>query len=396
MKGEEQLSGSPEELSTPPVPEVNDILQLAAYCPDGFYLRSIQGFHYANPALRKLFAYRPELSFEQAGQLVNMVHQPDRKRLEVLFASDSFHAHPYMNEQFRLLMPDGNLRWFWLRQFPLMLEDGTFRQLAGILTDITLQKDQEEMIRSSEQKLLELNQTKNNLFSAISHDLRSPLNALLSFTSYILHNYENFDSFELKQVLQDLNKMTESGVSLLDNLLHWSKSQMVSSDPKYIRTELSALIHGVIDQMIPLATNKNIMLAKEKIGKAEIITDEDMFALVIRNLLSNAIKYSHRGSLVEVKTSLSNDYVEVIVADNGIGMDQETAEELLQMRVISSRPGTEQEPGTGMGLILCREFACKLGGNLRVQSWKGLGSKFIFSVPLTLPQENRHVQPLMN
>jgi PAS domain S-box-containing protein len=396
MKSKDSLSGTHEDFKAQLEPEEEDILRIVNYCPDGFYLRSQHGFFYANPALRKLFANRPDVTFSQVRQLVEMVHPAEREHLKILFEKDSFRFHPTMDEQFRLMMPDGSTRWFWLRQFPLKRDDGSFRQLVGIVTDITIQKEQEEMIRSSERKLLELNETKNNLFSVISHDLRSPLNALLSFTSYILRNYENFDSFELKQVLYDLNKMTESGVSLLDNLLHWSKSQMVSADPKYTMCDLAKLVHCVIDQMIPLAQNKNIKLVKDKIDSAEITTDEDMLALILRNLLSNAIKYSHRGGLVEVKTSITNEGIEIAVSDNGIGMDQDTADELFHVRMISSRPGTEQEPGTGIGLILCREFACKLGGRLKVQSWKGLGSKFIFSLPHSLQPDNRPVQPLMN
>jgi signal transduction histidine kinase len=396
MTSEEPHSGSLEALKSHQPAIADDLLQIAASCPDGFYLRSQHGFHYANSALRRLFSGRQDVTFKHAEVLLEMVHPAEKERLETLFEKDSFLFHPALNEQFRMLMPDGKTRWFWLRQFPLTRADGTYGQLAGMLTDITIQKEQEEIIRSSEQKLLELNQTKNNLFSVISHDLRSPLNALLSFTSYILRNYENFDSFELKQVLHDLNKMTESGVALLDNLLHWSKSQMVSADPKFTHTDLSSLVHEVIDQMIPLAQNKNIRLVKDKIDSGEISTDEDMFALILRNLISNAIKYSHRGGLVEIKTSLTFEEVEISVSDNGIGMDQETAELLFHVRMISSRPGTEQEPGTGIGLILCREFAGKLGGSLRVQSWKGLGSKFMFRLPLSQTREDRPVQPLMN
>lgn len=181
--------------------------------------------------------------------------------------------------------------------------------------------------------------------------------------------------------LNELKVMSKNTYYLLENLLNWSRSQRneIVCSPKMII--LNELIIQNISLLSVEASKKSIEMQFNEKVNYEVYADYDMINLVVRNLLSNAIKFTHPQGLITITLSQLNNFVEVTVEDNGVGMSQEIADNLFIDSKFHSTYGTNKEKGTGLGLVLCKDFVIRNGGTIRVESLLGVGSKFIFSVP---------------
>lgn len=361
--------------------DLREVLLFAENSTDGIYLYSGRKFTFVNSALGLIFHCPPETFYENPDFLKDCLHPEDRKIFEGLTTAGNNFPDRMFSMEARIQIPEGLPRWIWIRQFPVLDAYGNFLHVAGLVSDITATKESVFIKDSEIGRLKELNEAKDKYFSIISHDLRSPVNAILSFTGYILRNYESFQPFELKQVLNDLHLMTQSGVSLLDNLLHWSRSQMENQDPALKLIPLEQVVNMAVSGMEAQALGKNINMQQHVPPGIVLHTDENMLAMVFRNILSNAVKYSHRGGLIEIKVLQDECDVVFAVSDNGIGMEADQLGRLFSLGNNHSTPGTEKEQGAGLGLILCKEFIERLGGRIWVQSWPGLGTRFSFSIP---------------
>ncbi len=241
--------------------------------------------------------------------------------------------------------------------------------------EISLQKDE---IEKQAEELRELNALKDKLFSIISHDLRSPLVSLITMLTMAKDGH--FSAEEEKSILNELSKNVEYNTELLENLLKWASSQMKGS----IINPISFNIHELASDKIKLyekaANQKGIQFIISTNIDTNVFADKDMIELVLRNLITNAIKFSNNGDNITITSINSNGDVKVCVADNGMGMPQEAIAKLFGKHVFSTR-GTLNEKGTGLGLILCRDFIQINGGEIWVESTENIGSKFFFTLP---------------
>lgn len=241
-------------------------------------------------------------------------------------------------------------------------------------------KEQRSALERSKEELEQLNQTKNQLFSIISHDLMSPLNALSGILQLQKDGIIGED--ELPDFLDEAMVEVGNTTVFLRNLLLWAKNQMeglqVNKKPVY----LSKLIHQNVELLAPQARKKNIELRVEELSTAEIIADEDLLNTVIRNLMANAIKFTNEGGFVKVKATTKAQKMLVEVIDNGVGMDLATQEKVFSEELFSTY-GTANEKGTGLGLQLCQDFIRKNGGVLKLESEKGKGSRLYFDLALS-------------
>jgi len=189
------------------------------------------------------------------------------------------------------------------------------------------------------------------------------------------------DSEEIKELAIILNDSAKSGYAILQNLLDWSRSQtgLLKFNPG--RINLNDLINNNISNLQFLADNKEINLHFEAEGDIYIITDENMINTVLRNLISNSIKFTHKGGKINIGSIVNPDEVIVSVKDNGIGIPQDAQRKLFKPEAFHSTEGTNNEKGSGLGLLLCKEFIEMHGGNIRINSEPGKGSKFTFSMP---------------
>lgn len=224
---------------------------------------------------------------------------------------------------------------------------------------------------------------RDKLYSVIAHDLRSPMGSIkMVLNMLILSLPEEQIGPEMFQMLSMANQSTEDVFALLDNLLKWTKSQIGKLNVVYQDFDIVETIASVIEIFNLVAGVKNIKVNFSMTEKVEVHADIDMMKTIMRNLLSNAIKFSYNDSEILVKVVIEGDMVVVGVTDSGKGMSEEDQKKLLNAETHFSKYGTNNEEGSGLGLLLCLDFAMKNGGRLWFESEEGKGSTFFFSVPL--------------
>ncbi len=259
------------------------------------------------------------------------------------------------------------------------IPEGTFI----IFRDITDRRLAEKALLESEKELLDLNATKDKFFSIIAHDLKNPFGSIMGFTELIQRKASQNDIEKVKHYAKIIFSASKHGFELLENLLDWSRSQ--NGSLRYLpgRVSLDELIAHNIEVTGEIANNKNITLTRELAQDISVYCDEDMVNTVLRNLITNAIKFSNRGSEIIISAEKHDDNQgRIVVQDHGIGIMPEDAEKLFKIECSESEKGTEGEEGTGLGLILCKEFVEKNNGNIWVESEPEKGSRFIFTLPL--------------
>jgi len=247
--------------------------------------------------------------------------------------------------------------------------------------EISLQKDE---IEKQAEDLRELNALKDRLFSIISHDLRSPLFSLISMLNMAKDGH--FSVEEQQFILSELSKNVEYNTELLENLLKWASSQMKGSTINPTVFDVHEITLNKIKLYEKAANQKGIKLQNKVEINTEVFADKDMIELVLRNLITNAIKFSHSGDEIVVSSTVVNGFVRVCVADSGLGISDEVVGKLFGKHVFTTR-GTLNEKGTGLGLILCRDFVQINGGTIFVESKVNEGSRFYFTLPANeIPQ----------
>jgi|AntAceMinimDraft_15_1070371.scaffolds.fasta_scaffold21749_2 PAS domain S-box-containing protein len=287
--------------------------------------------------------------------------------------------HPYdtpYKHEFAFYKKDGELRHAIL----LVINLSDNKKMATFV-DVTENKKVELALKESETRLRESNHTKNKLFNIIAHDLRSPFNAILGFSSLILENHTQYDEKEREKYIKVINNSAKQAFCLLDNLLNWARTQT----GKFVFNPKKQSLDKILKEVKKLNKNnarmKNIKLSYSLLEDINIYVDYDMMEIILRNLISNAIKFTHKNGEVTIKTEQDKDNVIVSISDTGIGMSQEKVQKIFDIGEKISTAGTENEKGTGLGLILCKEFVEKHGGEIWVESEIEKGSKFIFSIP---------------
>ena len=280
-----------------------------------------------------------------------------------------------------ILRPDGEKRVLLITATPNFSETGKFESSIGVLLDITERKNIENELIKNESKLKALNTTKDKLFSIIAHDLRGPVGTSADLLEVLIESYESFSSDEQLKMLEILKNSAKSTFNLLETLLNWSIIQTGNLVFKPELFNLTKSIDTIVKNITPTAFSKNITLLFEPADEIYTYADQNMIQTVFRNLIGNAIKYTFRGGTIEVKTVDQGNKTEITISDDGVGMDEETRNNLFVLNRQNSKYGTENEKGTGLGLILCKEFIEKHGGHIRVESEKGKGSQFIFDIP---------------
>ncbi len=224
---------------------------------------------------------------------------------------------------------------------------------------------------------------RDKLYSVIAHDLRSPMGSIkMVLNMLILSLPSKMIGDEMYELLTMANQTTEDVFALLDNLLKWTKSQIGKLKVVYQNIDVVEVTEGVIEIFSMVAGLKKIQIQLEAPEKLDVYADIDMIKTVIRNFLSNAIKFSNEDSNIEVKLEEKDGMVVVSVRDHGCGIDDENQKKLLHTDTHFSTFGTNNEEGSGLGLLLCQDFVIKNGGRLWFESKKGEGSTFFFSIPL--------------
>lgn len=238
-----------------------------------------------------------------------------------------------------------------------------------------------KQLKDSEKKLKEANVTKDKFFSIIAHDLKNPLQTLLLSADLLVRFGEKFNRIEIDEKHHFIRKTAKQLSYLLESLLQWARTQTGKIEYKPKNIDLNLVLLENINLLSSSAFKKNINIISEVRESTYVFVDENMVKTIFRNLISNAIKFTPANGYVTITSKDRNDFVEISVIDTGIGISEENLPKLFRIDVHHTTIGTSNEKGTGLGLILCKEFVEKNGGNIKVESTIEEGSRFTFTLP---------------
>lgn len=257
------------------------------------------------------------------------------------------------------------------------IESGSANELLREGNKLLQSKSQQ--IKNQNLRLNELINTKNKFFAIISHDVKAPMNSIVSLLQLLKD--QKFEDEGIREIVDQLSSSTQSTVKLLENLLNWAKLQ--TGDLKYSPTEIDLKI--AIDETIQIlksnADEKNLTITSQVDHSLKAFADENMISTVIRNAVSNAIKFTPKGGSIKIYHIEDTDQMTIAIADNGIGMAQKEVQQLFKLDSKVRAVGTEGERGTGLGLILCKEFIDRHHGNVCIESELNRGTTFYFTLP---------------
>jgi PAS domain S-box-containing protein len=315
------------------------------------------------------------------------------KKIDLLFPADSLLYSKNIIEQssteyletveIPILARDGEIRLvLWNSANIYDTDNRTIISTIAQGNDITERKKAEQQLEEYAAELKNLNATKDKFFGIIAHDLKNPFSSLLGASELLAKNTDNFDKEKIKYLSEILNDSAQSGYNLLENLLEWSKTQTGNISFKPVSLNIKEIAEKNLYSLKVSASNKSILLQSEIKEDLQVLADKYMLDTVLRNLLINAIKFTNKNGTVSLRAIRKDGQVTVIVKDTGIGIEEENIEKLFKIDTKFFNVGTANERGTGLGLLLCKEFVEKHGGKIWVESEFGAGSEFKFTIPV--------------
>jgi len=239
----------------------------------------------------------------------------------------------------------------------------------------------ETLLEQRTMKLTEIISTNGKFLSIIAHDLRSPFSSIIGILELIKLGLKDFNKDDIEKYVDIVYDSANNTLVLLDNLLVWAVSQNKEKNFKPVRINLYELLLEEIESLKTLAGQKHISLNLEINEEINVAADLQMVKTILRNLISNAIKYTNDNGAIKINALEKNKFIEVEVKDNGIGISAEIQKKLFKIDYLHSTPGTNEEKGTGLGLLLCKEFIELHGGNISMKSESGKGCNVSFTLP---------------
>lgn len=336
---------------------------------------------YVSPSIQGILGYTPaEITGTKSSR---MIWPEDRLVLINTALKLRQHAKPQLVE-FRIKNADGQRIWFEsMIQHEYNKKGITTGRSIAVTRNIQKRKELEQEQKRIEKELIETNLTKDKFFTIIAHDLRSPFTSILGFSRLLNDEYDDFDDEDRKMMVQQIQCSAEATYQLLDNLLAWARTQLGRTSFNPEKFYIESLIEETILQTNAQAISKEITTSFTKTETNVVFADINMTRVVLRNLISNAIKYSNKGSEIKITSRIEDKHIAIGVKDEGVGMEPSVCQSLfnLHSNMVSTK-GTDNEKGTGLGLILAKEFVERNGGGISAQSEEGKGSFFEFTIPL--------------
>lgn len=307
-------------------------------------------------------------------EIADSFRQYDKSMLEVCASKQ--------NEEW-ITYPNGKKILVDTLKTPYWGPDGTLIGLLGISRNITERKHAMDEIKLKNEELLKLNFEKDKFFSIIAHDLRSPFNSIIGYSDLLLEQVLNKDIEGIDEYAQIILKSSQSAMDLLMNLMEWSRSQTgrIEFNPEYF--EIVAFIKKNTQMYIDIAGQKSITIKYNLPQNLTVFADRNMINTIFRNLITNAIKFTMPGGEVNISAKEKQNEIIFSVSDTGVGIPQNRIDKLFRIDQSYSTADTNNEKGTGLGLILCKEFIEKHNGKIWVESLVGVGTTFNFSLPLS-------------
>lgn len=280
---------------------------------------------------------------------------------------------------------DNNLFYAYGLVFPLIGLNGEMLGYVKILRDLTERKQSEDAIKKYVTELEELNTHKEGVLAILSHDLRSPLSAIIGTTKYLKENFGNMKPEDVQEMLDLLYKSSTDELDMLDYLVEWARIKYASEVFSPVTLQLNEYIDKVFATLNETASINAINLHHEIEADSSVFADSKMLLSILQNIVSNAIKHTEKGGEITVSAKRKEDKMIVQIKDSGIGMSREIIEKLFtpQMKTLSEKRKINK--GAGIGLLLVKGFLEKNGGEIWVESTEGKGSSFYFTLPVEKP-----------
>ncbi|MEI8113204.1 MAG: two-component regulator propeller domain-containing protein [Bacteroidia bacterium] len=277
-------------------------------------------------------------------------------------------------------------RFKMLRHQSKMLEKTVVERTTEILHKNDLLLAQALTLEQKNDQLKTLNSTKDKLFSIISHDLRSPFHTILGFQSLLLKFYDTYSDAERKKMMSQIHSASNKVYDLVENLLNWAIIQTGNIKSNPVEFNVNKVISRTYDLYQTIATSKGIVLNQQIPDQLVAFADVNLLKFTLRNLLNNAIKFTPGGGTIDVLADKNHRFIKISVTDSGIGLTQKEIDNLFTIDKVQTKYGTKGERGSGIGIVLCKEFIEKNKGTIAVKSQPGIGSTFSFTIPI-LPSE---------
>jgi signal transduction histidine kinase len=215
----------------------------------------------------------------------------------------------------------------------------------------------------------------------VAHDLRSPLNSLFGFSNLLVKHADSMTKEEIQTMGAKLRDSVANTLKMTENLITWARSQMLDEQTNPELVELKSVVDETLKVLRESAEKKGVLLDDNEVSDAQVFVDKNHLSLILRNLINNAIKYTKAGDKVLVKATQNNGKTKILIEDTGLGMDHETVEKLFSLERTVSEVGTSGERGTGLGLVLCKQYIERNHGSVEVHSEKSKGTRFIVTLP---------------
>lgn len=257
------------------------------------------------------------------------------------------------------------------------------------ITEISERKHVQELLAKQAKELQEVNDTKDKFMSIIAHDLKSPFNAILGFTDLMLSNFDQLDKETVLTGLKTIESASKHAYQLLENLLTWARNQIGGSQFNPEMLNLKAQVNESLSMIESAAFNKNIKISVSVSKDLYVFADKNMLDSILRNLISNAIKFSFKGGKIKISATRLENEIQISVSDKGIGISSERLSSIFRIDKHTNTTGTENELGTGLGLILCKDFIAQHKGKIWIESTQNVGTLVSFSLPINLQSDSR-------
>ena len=263
----------------------------------------------------------------------------------------------------------------------LQNQNGEMLSVLSQILNITERKQAEQVIKESEKKLLQLNTDKNRFISILGHDLKNPFNNLLGLSEVLTEDIHKLNTSEIVDIAHNIDKSVRIINNLLEDILMWAGTQQGKIPFKPQKLNFADICRDTLEILNPNAKAKNITISYSATEHINVFADIDMIKTVLRNLVSNAIKFTNKKGTININATQTDSNVTISVSDNGIGISSDNLVKLFDISEVLTTKGTAGETGTGLGLLLCKEFTEKHGGKIWVVSEVGKGSSFYFTIP---------------
>jgi len=304
---------------------------------------------------------------------------PDYRKLIDQFEDDVSKKHTELD--YRIKRKDGEITWIKEGINVIRDEKGSIAEYVGRVTDISKTKSKLNELNKRIEELKELNSSKDNFISVLSHDLRAPFTSILGF-SEILLNESSISEKERTEYISYINDSSQNQLQLINYLLDWSRLQTGRIKIEHNRIHLQSSVFNCVSHLTRIAVKKNLDIKVNIPDSIYVDADERLLNEVITNLISNAVKFSRENDSVEVTANVFNeDFVEFVVKDEGVGISDINKEKLFKIGKLFSTEGTKGEKGTGLGLTLAKQIIEKHRGEIWLYSEEGKGSEFHFTIP---------------